>query len=137
MPSQQPFNPYAQTSSRAPPPDDLRERVAVLETQLPHLAAEAIEAKRQSDTSWQRILSIEAAGAAAIREMPALIEAALSPLQVRLLKLEARWWEPLRPHLGKVYIGAIMLAFAWGWKRVTGEPVPVRVWIEVILKSFG
>jgi len=135
MQSPPPFNPYEQNSPPAAA-STLGERVAVLETQHRHLHGAVHEVKHRSDGLWQHVAAMERAGAEAVKALPDLIQAAVTPLGERLHKLESRWWEPLRPYLGRVYLAGILLAFAFGWKRITGEALPVRVWIEMIIKNF-
>jgi hypothetical protein len=136
MPSPPPFNPYEQTSPQAQPPASLGERVAVLETNHRHLHGAVQEVKHQSAGLWAHVASMERAGAEAVKSLPGIISTATLPLQERLAKLETRWWEPIRPYLGRIYVAGILLAFAFGWKRVTGEPLPVRIWLELIVKSI-
>lgn len=141
MYSQPPFNPYAPAQN--PPPSgngdqigSLRERVAKLESNVPHLAAAIEEAKTNQERFWYRIQRIEQHGAEAVMRVPMLVADSLAPLTARMEKLEARWWAPLRPYLWRVYLGLAVLGFAFGWRRVTGEVLPVRLIVDWLLKNF-
>ena len=137
MPSPPPFNPYARTSSRPEPSQshgDLRERMAVTETTLGYHSSEIQEHRQQLGDLWRKHRELETAGAQAVQAVPALISAALTPVTERLAKLEATWLTHLRPHMWKVWLGLCLLLFAGAWRKVTGEPVPIRMLVEIALK---
>lgn len=138
MQSQPPFNPYAQPSPMPGNGDQigtLRERVATLEERGRSRDKDWASNTQQIGVLGDRLSRIETAGGQAIRTLPSIIEAHLLPDRRRLDKLEASWWEPLRPHLWKVYMGLFALAFAKGWRLVTGEPMPIRYLIEWFLQG--
>ena len=125
-----PFDPYAPRGNGVV--GDLRERLAVLETKGEEtsrtLASHAQRIERLSD----RQLRTETAGAAALNELPRLLESFTQPLDARVRKLETRWWEPMRPYFWRVYAALGLLGFALGWKFVTGEPLPMGQVIKML-----
>lgn len=139
---QQPSNPYATSSAPANGNGligDIRERLAVLETDAKATSRRLDSVEPTVTRLGERLLrqedqlaNLTKAGQAAIDSLPGLMAMHTEPLERRVKKLETPWWGPLRDHVWKFYLGIGMLGFAFGWKQVTGEPLPLgRLLVEL------
>lgn len=128
-------NPYeSRESSRGPTLADLRVELAEVRVRLDEsVSTQRRQGQAIADISTE-VRDLRRLGTDAIQGVPGYVSSRLEPFDKRLKALETHWWEPMRPHLWKVYGAAIALAFAFGWKRVTGEPLPLVPIVLELLK---
>lgn len=132
-----PSNPFAPSRGSDRSQSSELERLATLEANQQHLAS-GLEHTRQATVQLQtqvhHLVKVQQLGINLVAELPAMVEKHLAAITQRLINLEASWWEPMRPHLWKIYLALGTLAFAKGWKLVTGEALPISTIIIGLLR---
>jgi uncharacterized coiled-coil protein SlyX len=126
-----PSNPYAQLEPGGIEAM-IRERLATLEAGHRHQQVEIDSTSQAIHQVRRDMRALDDAGRQAVLEIPATIKAAVRPLERRLHSLETRWWEPMRPHLWKVYLGLTFLLMSRIYKGLTGNAIDIIALLELL-----
>lgn len=129
-----PSNPYEQTGMpglEAPALTNER-RLTTLEVGHRHQQVEIDNSSAAIHSVRQDMRALADAGRHAILELPTVIDTRVRPLEQRLRQLETRWWEPMRPHLWKLYLGVAFLIMSRAYKGLTGNAIDILTLLQFL-----
>jgi hypothetical protein len=114
------------------------ERIARLEERQKTNVQTLVHLSEGHRELWRAYHHMQEVGRQVIHELPATIDARVRPLEDSIKEvqatLEQRWWEPMRPHLWKIYIAVAIIVASRLHRYFTGQPLDVPNLLGLFLR---